>query len=368
MPSLARGQTASPLNPVLDIYTVQNGALVDVAVLEFQIWNTIGTPSQVYPVTPGDREVLDPEVDSPTGPRMELGHYAATWTPGLAEPIGAHEIRWFFRMGVGDPEQTWTEPFSVLAQVTASPIDGYATVAQVRLEGSIPSSGIGAVSDARIVAQIELASRMIDRYTRRWFNPRPMTMRLDGDGRRGIMIGPPIISISGITILGVDTDTVRPIDASSYRVYNRHLSGLLDPDDRQNPMIELTSVDARYEHGLIESSFEIYRWPEGTQNLEISGVFGYTEADGSPTGRTPLLITRACVLLTLRMLAPASDPDAVDARNAWRLLELRTRDQTIKWADPSRIGGGQGVGVFTGDPEIDNILLLFCAPPAMGAA
>lgn len=368
MPSLARGQTADPSNPILDLFTVQNGELVNVAVLEFQIFDVIGAPVQVFPAIPGNREPLDPTTDAPAGDRLSLGHFAATWTPGLAEPLGAHEIRWFFRLNPGDPEQTFTEPFDVVAQVTASPTNGYATVADVRAEG-VPSSGVGAVSDARIITAIEIASRLIDRYTGRWFNPRPMTFHLDGTGRRGMLLGPPIVSVSEVTILGVDDSTTLPLEADDYRVYNRHLSeGLLDPDDRENPRIELVSVDERYEEdGLIESSLEIYRWPKGTQNIRVSGLFGYTEPDGSPTGRTPLLITRACVLLALKQLPTATDPDAADAANAWRLTELRTRDQTIKWANPSDLQA-PGTGAFTGDPAIDGILILFTAPPALGAA
>lgn len=368
MPSIARGQTASPQNPILDLYTVQNGALVDVAVLEFQIFDVTGAPTQVFPVAPGTRQALDPTTDAPAGDRLDLGHYAATWTPDLAEPLGAHEIRWFFQLNPGDPEQSFTEPFDVVAQVTATPTNGYASVADVRAEG-VPSSGVGAVSDARIIAAIEIASRLIDGYTGRFFNPRPATYRLDGTGRRGLLLGNPIVSISSVTLLGLEAVPTLPLEASDYRVYNRHLTqGLLEPDDRESPKIELVSVDERYETGFIaESELHLYRFPKGTQNIEVSGLFGYTEPDGSPTGRTPLLITRACVLMVLRQLPLATDPDAADALNAWRLTELRTRDQTIKWANPADLGA-RGAGPFTGDPEIDGILLQFVAPPFLGAA
>lgn len=370
MPSIARGQTASPQNPILDLYTVQNGALVDVAVLEFQVFDVTGVATQVFPAVPGDRQALDPTTDAPAGDRLSLGHYAATWTPDVAEALGSHEIRWFFKLAPADPEQSFTESFEVVDQVTATPVNGYATLADVRAEG-VPSSGVGAVSDARIIAQIEVASRMIDAYTGRFFNPRPATLRLDGTGRRGLLLGDPIVSVSAVTILGSDTSAALPLEATDYRVYNRHLTqGLLDPDDRDNPRIELVSVDERYEEGVIgltASELQLYRFPRGTQNVEVSGLFGYTEADGSPTGRVPVLIQRACLLMVLRQLPLATDPDGEDVRRAWRLTSLRTRDQTITWADPSKLGA-QGAGPFTGDPEIDGILLMFVRPPALGAA
>ena len=31
-------------------------------------------------------------------------------------------------------------------------------------------------------------------------------------------------------------------------------------------------------------------FPKGTQNIQVTGVFGYTDYDGSTIGRTPILI------------------------------------------------------------------------------
>lgn len=251
---------------------------------------------------------------------------------------------------------------------------GYCTVQDLRDQG-VPSSGVGAKTDAELQVLIARASRMVDFYTGRFFEPRSLVLRLDGTGRRGLLLGHPIVSVSGIRLVAQDFLTASDIevDLADVRVYNRHLSGLLAPDDRENPRIEFLEFDHRFEtlplagrdtHGV----FTPQRWPEGTQNVEVTGIFGYTDPDGSPTGQTPDLIARAtCLIVLRRLLASELGGDAFDNQNAWRLTELRTRDQTIKWADPSRLGS-RGIGAFTGDPEIDSILAGFVRSPELGAA
>ena len=99
------------------------------------------------------------------------------------------------------------------------------------------------------------------------------------------------------------------------------------------------------------------------RSRRISCLWGYTEPDGTPEGRVPLAIRRACILLVLRWLSPLADGDgAEDARNRWRIIEERTRDQSYK------LDRVQLSGAFTGDPEIDGILARYRRPPGMGAA
>ena len=105
------------------------------------------------------------------------------------------------------------------------------------------------------------------------------------------------------------------------------------------------------------------RFPKGYGNIEARGLWGYTEDDGSAEGRTPLEIRRVTILLVLRTLPPMGDTDAAgEARNRWRILEERTRDQSYKLDRVAQ------TGAFTGDPEIDGILARFRRPPGLGAA
>ena len=371
MPELARGQASDCANPALDIFTQVNGVLTDVAVLEFQIFEDVttpGTPIQVFPVS--GRETVDVATLCPTGDKISTGRFVAEWTPGLAEPIGIHKITWFFKLSVGSPEQTFSEEFSVLAEVTAGTSTGYCAVSDLRALG-VPSTGVGAKTDTELQDLITEQSRMIDLYTGRFFEPRSMVLALDGTGRRGMLLGHPIISISAIRLISEDFTMASDldIDLDDVRIYNRHLSmGLLDPDDRENPRIEFQHFDRRTESlgGDIGSIFFPSRWPNGTQNVEVTGIFGYTDKDGSPTGQTPTPIKTACCLMVIRNLLSPLDPEYFDQQNNWRLTELRTRDQTIKWAAPGNLGY-QGVGAFTGDPRIDTVLAQYVRPPSLGA-
>ena len=103
-------------------------------------------------------------------------------------------------------------------------------------------------------------------------------------------------------------------------------------------------------------------FPRGRGNVVAVGRFGYTEPDGTPEGRVPALIRRACALLVMRWLAPLADDAAFDARNRWRVVEERTRDQSYKLAAP-----GASTGPF-GDPELDAVLLRYRRPAPLGAA
>jgi hypothetical protein len=57
----------------------------------------------------------------------------------------------------------------------------------------------------------------------------------------------------------------------------------------------------------------------------------------------------------------ACDQEGLDARSINRIREMRTRDQTITFADK-----GLGEGPFTGDIEIDNLLQPFVKPFGAG--
>lgn len=231
----------------------------------------------------------------------------------------------------------------------------YATVADLRAEGVTEA----AASDARIESLIALAGSYIERMTGRFFEPRAQTLRLDGTGGRVLPLGQPIVSVEAVF---VDSSPFSPggapVDPTSYRVYNRHVTeGLLLPDDRDNPRIELLGCDEPF------PGVGRLGWPRGQQNVEVRGVFGYTEPDGSPTGRTPELIRHVVKLLVLRELPKMADLDRrEEATKRWRITSERTRDQAYT-IEASRL-----YGAFTGDPDIDTILVAFSRPPDLGAA
>lgn len=356
MPALSRGQASDCSNPEIDLYTAVNGTLTDVAVVEFQVWELVTDPEnpvQVYP--PSGRQALNLAL-CPAGEKVSTGRYVAEWTPPLTELIGTHEVRWFFKLTLLSPEQTFREEFEVLPEVVGSTSTGYTTVAAMRAEGVTTAQA----SDTRLLALIQRASRMIDRWTGRWFEPRSKTFLLDGRGTQSLLLGPPICDVTRVRILLTDFGDLEDVSLTSVRVYNRHLTQeLLDPDDRENPRIDFVVAPED------ETIFGSGLFPTGRQNIEVQGVFGYTDPDGSPYGRTPELIQLATQLLVVRQLPLIGSPeDRDDERYRGRVISLRTRDQEIRYASP---GVSRVSGHFSGDPEIDDIIASYVRPPSLGA-
>ncbi len=368
MPALGRGQPSDCSHPALNLFTQVGGRLVDAAVLEFQIFDASDlekqlNPVQVYPAAPGERATVDVMTPCPAGDRLSTGHFVARWTPPVDEPIGAHEIRWFLRITAASPEQASHEEFEVLAGTPASLGPGYALVSDMRAEGVT----LADATDARLQQLIVRASRYIERITGRFFEPRAQTLRLDGTGGRVLPLGHPVVAVDAVFIdTGPYSRGDLAVDPSVYSVYNRHLTqGLLLPDDRDHPKLELFHgsdlLGVRFTPpGLSLSSFT---WPHGQQNITVRGVFGYTEPDGSPAGRTPELIRHVTKLLVMRELPLLRDRDGrEDAQRRWRVASERTRDQAYS-LEALRLQGA-----FTGDPEIDGVLEAFMRPPDFGAA
>lgn len=343
MPAMGLGETSNCANPKLDIYTKLGGAFVDVSSLEFEIYEKVTTPTvpiKVFP--PSGRAAPDITNDCPTGERLSAGHYVGTYTVPVTALTGTYEVRWYFKLTPSTPEQTFREEFEVLP--VAGAIDGlYSTILKMREEG-VPAT----ISDERIVMAISMASAYIDKYTGRFFNPRNKTFMLDGTGTPRLLLEQPIISLTQL-LLGPDLGPDSAVDLSSLQVYNRHITAnLLHPDDRENPKIELGT-----------------NFPRGHQNIQLDGIFGYTDPDGSPSGSTPLAITYACNLIANEMLPKVFSTDVTDSvQMSSGLIELRTRDQWVRFAEPNK-RGAQAPGPFFGDRRIDNVLMSYRRPPLL---
>ncbi|MDY0004821.1 MAG: hypothetical protein RBU30_26220 [Polyangia bacterium] len=209
----------------------------------------------------------------------------------------------------------------------------YATVDDLRAEG------VDSASDGRLGALLEEASRTIDQVTGWFFEPREAAYRLDGRDTPTVEPPAPPIRIDSLTVFG----KALPLGPAS-----------------------LVVVGAPVEPGFAGPRLTLrrgYVFPYGRGNVRAEGLWGYTEPDGTPEGRTPLAIRRACMLLALRWLPLLGDvEEAAEARDRWRLLEERTRDQSYK------LGPAGEPGPFTGDTEIDRVLMRYRRPAGMGAA
>ena len=361
MPALSRGQASDCNNPVLDVFTVTNGTRVDVAVLEFEIWEKVSNPSVPTKVFPNSgRFSVDVAAACPAGEKIDTGHYVGLYTPPLSAVLGTYEIRWYFRLTLASPETSSREEFEVLPEVVGATSAGYTSIAAMRDEGV----SIAVASDSRLTMLIARASRMIERLTGRFFEPRAMTFLMDGHDGPVLQLDVPIIRIDAVRLLDFDDTSgtlADDLNLSQLRIYNRHIAQrLFAPDDREDPRIEWVTISNR-RFGITGGSF-----PRGSQNVFVSGVFGYTDPDGSPFGRTPADIEFATQMLVVRNLAKLADVEArQDAVLASRVTELRTRDQSITYSS----GGSstRTLGAFTSDPEIDAIIAHYVRPPTMAA-
>lgn len=369
MAAIAIGQSSSCTYPILDVYTQVNGFLADVASLEFQIFNITNPllPVQVYPVAVGTRQAVNLAA-CPIGQRIGIGHYAAAWTVPLSEPAGTHQIRWFVRLTLSSAEQSWAEEFEVLPEVQLSSQLSYAFVADLRAEGVTLTQA----SDALLLLSIARASRFIDRACGQFFEARARTYHLDGSGTPSLFFDTPIIAVSSVMESG------EVIPSTELKVYARANSEeLFAPDDRMNSRIEFSS-DSGWGGSVVGLSRR-YRnrrvWPVGEQNITVTGIFGYTDPDfPSPTGKTPDLIRRACVLMVLADYAPrasassSSSSSAITVSSSQYILEERTRDQSVKYSDPSSSVGARAASAataWTSDPEINMILDMYRASPVV---
>lgn len=200
-------------------------------------------------------------------------------------------------------------------------------------------------SDSRVDLAIATVEEYVEGKLGNWFDPRTLTLTLDGSGRDTLLLPHPIVSITSITI---DTTAV---DLDDVVVYNRHLSGMTRPDDRQNPKIVYKTPTSRTRSGG--------RWPRGRQNITVVGSFAYRDYDsGDATGKIPAALKRALFLLLPRFIETANSPYGQEAQKAHNLIENRTRSSSVQYQETH--------SVITGDPAVDQLLARMKAPMAGG--
>jgi len=229
----------------------------------------------------------------------------------------------------------------------------YASVADLREEGVTAAMA----SDARLARLLEEATATIDRVTGWFFEPRPASYRLDGRGAPTLELPVPPIVLTRIDSAFEDDSFGQgtPTPLVPWGVPRL-------PIDERAMIVRGSPVTAGFDGPRITLRFG-FAFPRGRGNVLVEGLWGYTEPDGTPHGRTPLAVRRAAMLLVLRNLAPLGNDDAVEARSRWRIVEERTRDQSYR-LDPLRVRAP----VLTGDPDVDVLLAPYVRPALLGAA
>lgn len=323
--------------------------------------------------------------DYPVGDRLGVGYYrAGSYDPQTedwgADPLddpgpGKRTVKWYAVLEEDGPELSWTTYTERLAG-GAMPDFGvpyYASISDLREESFAPS----VLSDSRAAVLLTRATHYIEMFTGQRFVAEAKELHLSGRGGPMLQFGEPIVAIEPDGV-SVDLDPypssarALPYSTESLRVYNRHLTERLrQPDDRQNPKLE-----AYDPCGVRESSFgdgvrwSRYAFPRGNQNITVRGVFGFTEWDGSPMGRTPLMIKHAAMLLVRRHMV-GGGIGAGGGPGGGIVTQEKTRDQSVTYAAPGSVGSGRAgsplLGAFTGDAEIDTILAAFMRQVSLAA-
>jgi len=302
--------------------------------------------------------------DNPTGPWTEIT------TPATRVPLVAGVTDYLFTDLAGSSSYYYTCAYfnsgtseeSDKADPVRGDMAGYVSVQDVRDEGFEDEDEF---PNDRIEAAITKASNLIDRVTRRFFEPRELTIKLDGEGDDYQEFGHPLIALLELEIDGTT------IENSDIVVYNRHLTqNLLEPDDRRWPKIE-------YKRDLTNNRSWFGIFTEGQQNIKVHGYFGYTElGPGDPVGETsegsqvpltygdtPELIKQACLMLVMQYIYPLADGDGEEYRRRLDVVRMKNRDQEIEYnKDTSEALFG---GNLTGDASVDRLLATFVAPSPM---
>lgn len=359
--SLAFGDASSPTNPLLVTHTGASGVLAAPFALAFAIHSIADdsiAPVQLYPALPATRATVDLEADA-----LATGTYVATWTaPDAGDaPEGRTRITWYCTQTEGGAETRWSEDFELLPMLFDAAAPSYALVADVRDEGVT----VARAGNRRVLEALAMATAQVELWTGRRFRPERKVIKVDGTPSTQMLLDEPICMVESVLYEG---DSIA-IDPTTYRVYSRHLTQrLFAPDDRDTPRIVYVR---RVGTGTFADVYPVYPLASGwsdlrtprsrAQEVQLTGVFGYTDPDGSPMGRTPLAIRKAIVLMALRELPKQGvQADKVfDARYGDRVISQRTREQTIAW---SARPVSDGIAPFTGDQAIDSILLTYMKP------
>ena len=349
MPGIVIGEASSATNPLLPFFYQFRGFLANVANLRFEVYAVNGTDKLA-------EDTLDVQAVEDGGCRIATGYYFIPLDPeDLELEAGAYDLLCYYKVNTGDAEKAASYVFEVLDKSTfriGAAYKSYVPSTITTLEGFSLAERQRALHDA---------SKFVDFLTTREFFPRYMdllhTMQESGPT---IWLFQPVI---GINQIAVTTTGILPgseddylLDLSMTRVYNRHINGLLAPDDRMDPRIALELTDS------VDRFFLVNTLPKGELNVKITGVFGYTDPDGTPTGGVPAPLQFVVEQLAYRKLADPSGTDPL-LWNPSAIKKAKTRDQEIHF--DTLISGANSE--LTGNARLDSILAQYMRPPYVGA-
>lgn len=393
MADLVRGALNDNTNPrvlfawqspnVGDTDVPRGGYYQPVTTMSFRILYPDGTEYIAATVvdTSDDDNLLD-RVDEGGKGRIVIPPFTVETT----EVVGLYSIEVTFVITPDDgpalPSKVQTYTFRVLDEAHTYVPNAYAQI-QDMLDAGFPVGSpkpLGGYSFETAVSALKRASDYVELITSRFFEPRYLVHDHDGVGGATIQVRHAIVALTDVSFTFTTfTPADLPIQEGDLRVYNRHIrQGLMEPDDRQDPRVEfLRTPNYRFPRSQLLGEIDILSsyvgFTESQQNVKMRGVWGYTDPDASPFGKTPDLIREVTLRIAARYISPlwSQIGGAGGNQNAAGPITMeKTFDQQVKFADVAGGGSNNGafVGQFTGDPEIDQLLVLFMNTPTLGSA
>lgn len=357
MRGLARGEQSTDTNPVLQLFCRRGQFLVDPVEASFlieDVRNPDNSPTTKVASTPIDLN------DAPTGHKLGTGRFYLPTGGTASWGYGTHRAVCRYKMESAGREYIQVIEFEVLnPNIYTSGQDyvGYAATRDLYLHRFFT---IAAVAPDTLHQSINQVAVTLEDILGRFFEPRYVDMRSSGDGRHILFMDEAIIAADVVAQVDVGSDgleTFTPYDHPSFRVMNRHLDGMMRPDDRHNPYLH--SI-ASLQNSVSTSSF---LWPGGERNISVTGVFGYTDPSPRPDdvaiGVTPRELGQVTGILISRLIA---DP-TMQSPGTWRpgtVKKYKTRDQMVEF-----FGANGSVDIsrgIMGDPMLSTMLERFVRP------
>ncbi len=207
--------------------------------------------------------------------------------------------------------------------------DAYATIQDIRDRGVTPEQA----DDAAVTNALLRAGVAIEAYCGRNFWKREETYYLDGDGKPSLFLDDrPVLEV-----LELEVDEYL-LDADEFVVYGE--AGYIR-------LAEGTSIYTGYP-GV---------FPQGTQNVEVHGWFGYEEV--------PPEVKEACILLCLTFLRQAltgggvSQSQANSTEKAIGISSVRLDDLSVSFEYPGGVASETSNKKSTGLTDADRLLWRF---------
>ena len=362
MRGLTKGEESTSTNPALQLFIRLGEFLADPISATYRI-EDIHNPD-VAPVVKVANTSFNLDDIGLGGNRLGVGRY---YIPvGLSTSTdfsyGTHRVVCNYVMVTGGRSYSQVIDFEVLDAAyfpTGDSYIGYATTRSLVDNGFLPFS----YAPEKVHRHIRRASIELENITSRFFEPRYFQMDLDGMVSTALFVDEAIIAVEKVEVVATDgsgVETLEAFDSSLYRVYNRHLDGLLNPDDRDNPLLSMGRT--RYVPGVTSSHGESH-WPSGKQNIRITGVFGFTDPDPRSDkiliGHTPDDFQQILGVMIDRFL---TDPtlSSMATQQPGLVKSYKTRDQAIHFYGAS--GNVSYTGGWTGDTLLDQKLQRFVKP------